>query len=330
MSDISGLHHTNVRKEITIRSGLLPTDLSLHLSSSDGKREPATAELMVGPVSGKSSLLIKAEGTAESKKELFELFRGVIHKDALLWFVPAILIFIVLVGVVYRGITGWSSKNEDLFDKIVSSQDKFEMNKTLRNTEQYEMYYSFYVIIFGVIFVGLGAAALLASRMYTVSDVRNVGIIGRKAALLSTVQIRQDQVNKRDLKNEVKSKEKKFAIAEEKTRETQEKLSVTERELELNKQQLEETKRDQMHREKMYKEHVDQLASDKESLEDDLRHKEKSQATLENELRSQRERNRIEQDNLRQRIATERSRQDDIRNPAYHKSRDSKSSCLCM
>ena len=276
---------------------------------------------------------IVEEKMDESEKELHERSRGLIHKDARLWFVPAILIFIILVGVVYWGITGRSSKNEDLFEKIINSQDKFETVKTLRNAEQHEIYYSFYVIIFGLILVGLVAAALLVSRTYTVSDARNVSTIGRKAAFLSTVQmvqIQQDQVDKRELKDEVKSKEKKIVIAEEKARETQEKLSVTEKELELNKHQLEETKRANMLREKMYKDQVDQLASHNEELKCDIRLKNESQTRLQNSLNIQQEKNKMEQENLRQRIKAERDKQDIIREGAYHQGRDSKGGCLCM
>ena len=269
----------------------------------------------------------------ESERELHERSRGLIHKDARLWFIPVILLLIVLVGIVYWGIAGRSSKTEDLFDKIVSNQDKFETVRTLRYAEQHEIYYSFYIIILGIILMVAGAAAMMASRTYTVSDARSAGFFGKKAALLSSMQmgqIRQDQEDKRDLKNEVKSKEKKIALAEEETRETQQKLSLTEKELELNRQQLEDTKVASMLREKMYQSEVKQLASDKESLMDDLHQQQKSQARLENELRNQRERERVEQDNLRQRLAAERAKQDAAAEAAYYKGRESKSDSSCL
>ena len=52
------------RKEITIRCDSLPADINLHLTGDDGTSVPATAELVhvVGPVSGKSNLLVNAEG----------------------------------------------------------------------------------------------------------------------------------------------------------------------------------------------------------------------------------------------------------------------------
>ena len=263
------------------------------------------------------------ENMFESEKELQERSRGLIHKDARLWFVPPIMILIVLGVVIYWGITGRSSKNDELFDKIINSQDKFETVRTLRYAEQHEIYYGFYVIILGIIIAVLGAAGLAASRAYTVSDARNVGTIGMKAALLSKaqmVQIRQDQEDKTELKEEVKSKEKEIVLSEERRRETQEKLTVTEKELELNKQQLEEEKRMHMLREKMHKDEVTRLKSDNDRLESDLHHEKRLLATADNELKNQREMSKMEGYHLRERIyAAERDRWEAQNEAEYHK-----------
>ena len=269
----------------------------------------------------------------ESEKELYERSGGIIHKEARLWFVPVILLSAILVCVVCWGIAGRSSTHDDLFDKIASSQDKFETVKTLRQAEQHEIYYSFFLIIIGLILVGSVVAGLVASRAYTMSDTRLVSASGREAANLSMnqmVQIRQDQNAKRELKEDVKLKEKQVTAAEEKTRETQQKLSVTEKELEVSKRHFEEVERMHIHREKDLQGQVGQLTSDKKKLEDDVCYERNLKAKREAELKSQREVSRIEQDNLRQRLWTsERDKQDALKEAAYEKGhRDG--TCLCM
>ena len=235
-------------------------------ASENTDRSPAVQDKL-GP---ESALLLNlnAEEKKNSEAVYYDKIKGVIHRDSFPYFLPAIIVLVILVFIIYRGIAERTTKSEALFDKIAGSNDKIETVRTLRHSEHHEIYYGFFVVIFGLVFIGLGAFGFIMSHSLT-----------------------KDAAQKKDrdvldIHGKVKAVTDYFSGK---------KAAAAKRET------IKSLQREHESREKTLKEKVKRLESENKQASDTMQKQQILQAATEKELQDQREKSKANEDALRQR-----------------------------